>query len=126
VSVNLDQPPPASLVGRAGYNLEFLPSIYMDKAYIVDNKVFGVMSRYPEDRMTTAPPKPGDPKRVWYVEQWHKAEGYTEPLPFASGESVTLAATDPLNRISVSSESGPSRCSTAATRRRTAGSCSAR
>src|SRR6185503_14574035 len=36
VSVNLDQPLLASLVGRAGYNLEFLPSIYMDKAYAVD------------------------------------------------------------------------------------------
>ena len=107
VSVNLDQPLPASLVGRAGYNLEFLPSLYMDKPYSVDNKVFGVMPRYPEDRMTTAPPKPGDPQRVWYVEQWHKAEGYTEPLPFASGQSITLGATDAGNRITVTSESGP-------------------
>jgi len=65
------------------------------------------MPRYPEDRMTTVPPRPNDPKRVWYVEQWHKAEGHTEPLPFASGESVTLAANDPLNRISITSESGP-------------------
>lgn len=107
VSVNLDQPLPTSLVGRAGYNLEFLPSIYMDKAYVVDNKIFGVMPRYPEDRMTTAPPKPDDPKRVWYVEQWHQAEGYTEPLPFASGQTITLAATDPLDRISVTSETTP-------------------
>jgi len=107
VSVNLDQPLPKSLIGRAGYNLEFLPSIYMDKAYTIDNKVFGVMPRYPEDKMTTAPPRPDDPKRVWYVEQWHKAEGYTEPLPFASGQSITLAANDPLNRISVTSDSGP-------------------
>jgi endoglucanase len=107
VSVNLDEPLPASLVGRAGYNLEFLPSLYMDKPYVVDDKVFGVMPRYPEDRMKTVPPNPGDPKRVWYVEQWHKAEGYTEPLPFASGTTVTLASTDPLNRIRVSSESGP-------------------
>lgn len=107
VSVNLDEPLPASLVGRAGYNLEFLPSLYMDKPYVVDDKVFGVMPRYPEDRMKSAPPSPGDPKREWYVEQWHKAEGYTEPLPFASGTSVTLAPTDPLNRIQVSSESGP-------------------
>ncbi len=106
VSVNLDKPLPASLVGRAGYNLEFLPSIFMDTTYVVDNKVFGVMPRYPEDRMTTVSPKPGDPKRVWYVEQWHKAEGYTEPLPFASGQTITLAATDPLDRISVTSESG--------------------
>ena len=107
VSVSLDQPLPERLAGRAGYNLEFLPSVYEDKAYSVDNKVFGVMPRYPEDRMTTAPPKPGDPKRVWYVEQWHKTEGYTEPLPFATGQKVTLGASDPLNRITVRSESGP-------------------
>jgi len=107
LSVNLDQPLPPNLVGRAGYNLEFLPSIYMDKAYQVDNTTFAVMPRYPEDQMTTAPPKPDDPKRVWWVEQWHKAEGYTEPLPFASGQSFTLAAADPLHRISVTSETGP-------------------
>lgn len=107
VTVNLDQPLPAILVGKAGFNLEFLPSIYMDKSYVVDNKVFGVMPRYPEDRMIKSPPRPGTPKRVWYVEQWHKAEGYTEPLPFASGKSITLAAADPLDRISVTSDSGP-------------------
>jgi hypothetical protein len=107
VSVNLDQPLPANLLGRAGYNLEFLPSLYVDKPYVVDNQVFGVMPRYPEDQMTTARPRAGDAKRVWYVEQWHEAEGYTEPLPFATGRRVTLAGNDPLHSISVSSESGP-------------------
>ena len=107
LSVSLDQPLPANLIGRAGYNLEFLPSTYVDKAYVVDNKVFGTMPRYPEDRMTTDPPRPGDPKPLWYISQWHKAEGYTEPLPFASGNSITLAANDPLNRIRITSESGP-------------------
>lgn len=107
VTVNLDKPLPALLEGRAGFNLEFLPSIYMDKSYEVDGKTFGVFPRYPEDRMTTAPPRAGDPKQVWYVEQWHKAKGYTQPLPFATGQSMTLAASDPLDRISVTSESGP-------------------
>jgi endoglucanase len=106
VTVNLDQPLPATLVGRAGYNLEFLPSIYTDKTFIA-SQTFGVLPRYPEDRMTTAPPKPDDPKRVWYVEQWHQAEGYTEPLPFASGNSITLAPDDPLNRVSITSDTGP-------------------
>ena len=36
VSINLDKPLPAKLVGRAGFNLEFLPSIYMGKEYLVD------------------------------------------------------------------------------------------
>jgi endoglucanase len=107
VTVNLDSPLPANLVGRAGFNLEFLPSIYMDKPYEVDHKVFGVFPRYPEDRMTSAPPRPGDPKQVWYVEQWHKAKDYMQPLPFATGHSMTLAATDPLDRISITSDTGP-------------------
>jgi hypothetical protein len=42
VSVNLDESLPATLVGRAGFNLEFLPSIYMNKTYVVDSKTFGV------------------------------------------------------------------------------------
>ena len=106
VSVNLTKPLPALLVGRAGFNLEFLPSIYVDKSYVVDNKAFGVLPRYPEDRMTTMPPRPGDPKQVWYIEQWRKARDYAEPLPFATGKSITLAAGDPLNRISITTEIG--------------------
>src|SRR5438270_7346366 len=31
VSINLDMPLPQKLAGRAGFNLEFLPSIYMGK-----------------------------------------------------------------------------------------------
>ncbi|MGA9884997.1 MAG: glycoside hydrolase family 9 protein [Candidatus Acidiferrales bacterium] len=107
VSVNLDKPLPAMLVGRAGFNLELLPSIYMDKSYEVDDKTFGVFPRYPEDQMVKVPPEPGEPQQVWYVEQWQKAKGYTQPLPFATGKSMTLAAADPLDRISITSETGP-------------------
>jgi endoglucanase len=107
VSVNLDEPLPRTLVGRAGFNLELLPSIYVDKAYAVDGKEFGVFPRSPEAQMTRVPPQPGDPKGPWYVEQWHEAKGYTQPLPFATGSSMTLAAEDPLDRISVTSDTGP-------------------
>src|SRR6185437_15962801 len=107
VSVNLDQPLPPALAGRAGFNLELLPSIYVDKAYAVDEKVFGVFPRSPEARMIVAPPKATDPKSLWYVKQWHEAKGYTQPLPFASGKSITMAVDDPLDRISVTSDTGP-------------------
>jgi endoglucanase len=107
VSVNLNEPLPQTLVGRAGFNLELLPSRYVDKAYAVDDKAFGVFPRSPEDRMTVAPPGSADPKSLWYVHQWHEAKGYTQPLPFATGKSMTLAVNDPLDRISVTSETGP-------------------
>ena len=106
VTVNLDKPLPADLVGKAGFNLEFLPSIYEDKAYEVDDRTFGVMPRYPESKMTADPPKPGSPKEIWYVAQWRKARKWMVPLPFAEGRSITLAAGDPLNQVSVTSDTG--------------------
>lgn len=107
VSVNLDQPLPKLLLGRAGFNLELLPSAYQDKSYVVDNKTFGILPRYPESRMASVPPRPGTPKRVWWAEQWRKAQDYMQPLPFATGQTMTFAAGDPLDRISISSETGP-------------------
>src|SRR5689334_13477817 len=50
VSVNLDQPLPENLAGRAGFNLEFLPSIYMGKTYLVDGSKAGIFPRSPEDQ----------------------------------------------------------------------------
>src|SRR3954465_8046613 len=51
VSVNLDEPLPQKLAGRAGFNLEFLPSIYMGKAYLVDGTKAGIFPRTPNDPM---------------------------------------------------------------------------
>ncbi len=31
MTINLDKPLPEKLAGRAGFNLEFLPSIYMEQ-----------------------------------------------------------------------------------------------
>src|SRR5580704_5324249 len=36
VSINLDKPLPQKLAGRAGFNVEFLPSIYVGKTYLVN------------------------------------------------------------------------------------------
>src|ERR1035438_6208724 len=54
VSINLDKPLPENLAGRAGFNLEFLPSLYMGKTYSVDGSVFGVFPRSPQDQMVKA------------------------------------------------------------------------
>jgi endoglucanase len=107
VSVNLDKPLPEKLAGRAGFNLEFLPSIYVGKTYSIDGTAFGVLPRSPQDEMVKAPPQPGDPKKLPYQEQWDEAKGYTQPLAFATGKNVTLAVDDPLARIKITSEAGP-------------------
>jgi len=106
VSVNLDKPLPQKLAGRAGFNLEFLPSIYIGKTYAIDGSAFGVFPRSPQGEMVKVPPQPDDPKKLPYQEQWDQAKGYTQPLPFATGRSITMAVDDPLARIRITSDSG--------------------
>lgn len=107
VSVNLAKPLPEKLAGRAGFNLEFLPSIYMDKTYAVDGHQFGVFPRSPQEQMHHVPRSPDDPKKLDYQEQWDQEKGYMQPLPIVSGNSILLAPEDRLHSISISSETGP-------------------
>jgi hypothetical protein len=107
VSVNLAKPLPEKLAGRAGFNLEFLPSIYMDKSYAVDDTHFGVIPRSAQDAMQVVPRNPDDPMKLPYQEQWDKDKGYTQPLPIVTGNSITLAPEDPLDRVSISSDTAP-------------------
>src|SRR5437660_7443369 len=50
VRVQLDQPLPAALNGKAGFNLEFLPSAYFEKSFIA-NQTPGVFPRHPQGPM---------------------------------------------------------------------------
>ncbi len=104
VSINLDKPLPPNLVGRAGFNLEFLPSIYMGKAYLADGSHAGIFPRTPNDPMIKILPLPDEPKKAYYLEDWDKAKGYTQPLPFAEGKSITLGVDDSLARVTVVSD----------------------
>jgi hypothetical protein len=104
VSINLDKPLPQKLVGRAGFNLEFLPSIYMGKAYLVDGAKAGIFPRTPDDPVVKVLPLPDEPKKAYYLEDWDKAKGYTQPLPFATGKSITLGVDDALIRVNVKSD----------------------
>ncbi|HEX6770900.1 MAG TPA: glycoside hydrolase family 9 protein [Acidobacteriaceae bacterium] len=104
VSINLDKPLPQKLAGRAGFNLEFLPSIYMGKAYLVDGTKAGMFPRTPDDPMIKVLPLADEPKKAYYLEDWDKAKGYNQPLPFAEGKSVTLGVDDALARVNVTSD----------------------
>src|SRR5579859_4981921 len=104
VSINLDKPLPQKLEGRAGCNLEFLPSIYMVKAYVVDGTKAGIFPRTPNDAVTKVLPLADEPKKAYYLEDWDQAKGYTQPLPFAEGKSITLGLDDALARVHVVSD----------------------
>ena len=87
VAVHLDAPLPAALIGKAGFNLEFLPTAYFGRTYRADAAA-GIFPRHPAGPMERAP------------------SGEAQPLPFASGQDLVLAPEDPAVRVEVRSEGG--------------------
>jgi hypothetical protein len=85
ISVILKNPLPKELEGKAGFNLEFLPSAYFEKAYLMDNKA-GIFPLYPGEEMGSS------------------ATGTNEPEPIATGKSFVLAPEDPFNMVSIKSD----------------------
>lgn len=98
VAVQLDQPLPASLVGKAGFNLEFLPSLYFGKSYVVDN-VPGIFPRHDAGPMEKSANATGAPLLA------DVARSGDFPLPIATGSRIVLSPEDPLTRVSITSES---------------------
>lgn len=84
LSVHLEQPLPQKLVGRAGFNMEFLPAVYWDKSFLADGKA----GQFPRSAST-----PGG--------MIVNADGLTEPSPLAQGGNFVLAPEDPEHRIQI-------------------------
>jgi hypothetical protein len=88
VSVQLDQSLPAALAGKAGFNLEFLPTAYFGKSFVLD-EASGVFPRHPDGPMQK------------------EADGTVQPLPLATGHRIVLSPEDPLTRVTIASDNGP-------------------
>ncbi len=105
-SVLLDKPLPGQLEGQAGLNIEFLPSTYFEKYYLMDGQV-GAFPRYPFSQMEV---KPADSQlRQFAGHSTFDDRGrgeYVEPKPFAVGKSLVLAPDDPICRIHIESLTG--------------------
>lgn len=85
ISVNLKKSLPSELDGKAGFNLEFLPSAYFGKAYFVDGKP-GMFPLYPTGPMEIA------------------KSGTAQPMPIAAGNTFVLAPEDSSRRINIRGE----------------------
>ena len=87
IAVDLDKPLPASLAGKAGFNLDFLPTAYFGKTFLLDAQP-GLFPRDPTGPMAN--------------------DGSGDPLPLASGgKSLTLAPEDPSKRVTITSDGAP-------------------
>jgi endoglucanase len=82
LSVRLPRPLPDELEGKAGFNLEFLPSAYFEKTFIIDD-AYGAFPLYP-----------GGPK---------EQNDLVAPKPLAAGNRLVLAPDDPERTVSISS-----------------------
>ncbi len=105
INVYLDQPIPEKLVGNAGFNLEFLPSAYFEKTYLMDGKP-GIFPLYPSSNTKVESIAKKIPQFGGYntFDERGKPE-FIVPLPLASGKTLVLAPEDPERRVTIQSES---------------------
>lgn len=84
ISVILPKPVPEVLLGKAGFNLEFLPAAYFERAFIMDETP-GVFPIYPS----------GPKERVG-----------VQPTPLATGKTLVVAPETEFRRVAISSQTG--------------------
>ena len=99
-----DEPLPERLVGHAGFNLEFLPSQYWAKTYIVD----GRPDRFPRYAASETVTKPNEEKPKQYKGyKTYDDRGtgrYIDPLPLEQGREFILAPDAPERMITITSD----------------------
>ena len=94
ISVYLDQPLPDKLVNRAGLNLEFLPSVYFGKTYLMDGNP-GIFPRYPSGNTKIEPIGNKIIQFAGHSTFDDRAKGeFIIPFPLASGKTIVLAPED--------------------------------
>lgn len=101
ISIYLDKPLPEALEGSAGFNLEFLPSQYWGKTYLMDGR-FNRFSRYVVGN-TVARPNSEKPKQFkGYVTSDDRGTGkFIDPLPLETGRSLLIAPENPERLVKI-------------------------
>ena len=106
IAVWLDKPVPEALAGEAGFNMEFLPSQYWLKTFVMD----GRLNRFPRyaTSQTITRPNAQKPRQFKGFKTYDDrgTNRFIDPLPIDSGHTI-LMAQDALERmIRISSTDG--------------------
>lgn len=105
VDVYLDKPVPEFLVGKAGLNLEFLPSQYWNKTYTMD----GRLNRFPRYAASATVSRPNSEKpRQYKGYKTYDDRGtgeFVDALPLETGNNILMAPDDPERTVQISSDS---------------------
>ena len=103
IAVYLDNPLPEALAGKAGFNLEFLPSQYWGKTYIVD----GRPDRFPRYAASNTTTRPNSEKpRQFKGYRTYDDRGtnrFVDPLPLESGKEFIIAPDAPERMMTIKS-----------------------
>ncbi len=104
ISIYLDKPVPAELEGDAGFNLEFLPSKYWGKTYLMDGRI----NRFPRYAVGNTVTKPNSEKMKQfkgYVTSDDRGTGkFVDPLPLETGRTILMAPDDPERMVKITSQ----------------------
>ena len=101
IDVWLDKPVPAELEGDAGFNLEFLPSQYWNKSYVMDGKAER-FPRYTASLTTTRPNSEKVRQYKGYKTYDDRGTGrFVDPLPLSTGHELIVATDDPGRLIKI-------------------------
>ncbi len=104
ISVYLDKPVPKALEGSAGFNLEFLPSQYWAKTYLMDGR-FNRFPRYVVGNTITKPNSEKLKQFKGYVTSDDKGTGrFIDPLPLETGRTILMAPDEPERLIKITSQ----------------------
>jgi hypothetical protein len=104
ISVYLDKPLPEKLEGNAGFNIEFLPSSYFEKTYLVDGKP-GEFSMYPSGLTKVEPVSKKIPQFAGHTTFDDRGRNeFIVPLPMATGKTMVFAPEDPERNVKIQSE----------------------
>ena len=103
ISVYLDKPVPPALEGKAGFNLEFLPSQYWGKTYLMDGRP-DRFPRYVVGNNITRPNSEKIKQFKGYVTSDDRGTGrFIDPLPLETGRVFLLAPDEPERLVKITS-----------------------
>ena len=103
IAVWLDKPVPDALAGEAGLNIEFLPSQYWLKTYLMD----GRLNRFPRYAASETETRPNAEKprqfKGFKTYDDRGTDRFVDPKPLESGHEIILAPDAPERMIKVTS-----------------------
>lgn len=104
IAVYLDKPVPAALEGAAGFNLEFLPSQYWNKTYLMDGR-FNRFPRYVVGNTVTRPNSEKPKQFKGFVTSDDRGTGrFIDPLPLETGRKLLMAPDEPERMVKITSQ----------------------